>query len=63
MIQVRLLPKSRIGRAIVLVILGSDPTIVIDWIFAPNSLQFLDYPVHPKQLSDHRLIHAKLRLK
>lgn len=55
--------QIKVGESSYCTFHSSDPTMVIDWIFAPNNWQFLDYQVLPKQLSDHRLIHAKLRLK
>ncbi len=40
---------------------ANDPNVVIDWIFIPRTWQFELFQVNDQQLSDHRLIHAKIR--
>lgn len=40
---------------------ANDPKVVIDWIFIPRAWQFELFHVNDQQLSDHRLIHAKIR--
>lgn len=40
---------------------ANDPKVVIDWIFVPRTWQFELFQVNDQQLSDHRLIHAKVR--